>query len=499
MKTSLVMAAFVVASFLLGLWRDILIAWRFGSGWMADALFVALMLPVFFENILGIALRDAVIPHLQRARSQAASAIRDGLSRLQASVWLAALSVSLLVGLGARLLLEVLVPGWTALQVDEALLAFRLGAALIAIQTVLYFQTAILNVNGRFVLPMWRTLLFNAGGIAALLLWADSVAMVVAGMLIGQFVLLVAQQPVVRPPEPISGGGRSASPGTTHFLVHFAPLLIATGAQQACVVVERLLGSLLDEGSIAQLSFAFRISTIPLTLFSLTFVALFYPAFTAAWVKGDKEFLPRLLRQGWGMTMVFLVPAAVLLAAQPGAVVALLLERGQFDAAQTAATAPLLAIYGAGLPGLGMALLGGRVLLAQGRGRAFMITAIASALLTVGLDLLLYEALGTLGLALAFTIGGWAQALGMAVLIGRLMPDVLRWVVPLRWVLAAMVTLAVLEWLPSPSDVLSLLGLCVASLVLHFALVGMLGERDIFDRAFWQIAGGTASASRIAS
>lgn len=48
----------------------------------------------------------------------------------------------------------MLVPGWSASQIDAGLPAVRFAAAMIAVQSVLYFQAAVLNVGGRFVLPL---------------------------------------------------------------------------------------------------------------------------------------------------------------------------------------------------------------------------------------------------------------------------------------------------------------------------------------------------------
>ena len=73
MNVSLVILALTVASFLLGFLRDLFIARSFGLSWEADLIFVALILPLFFENFLGLALRDAMIPYLQKLRSQSQS------------------------------------------------------------------------------------------------------------------------------------------------------------------------------------------------------------------------------------------------------------------------------------------------------------------------------------------------------------------------------------------------------------------------------------------
>ena len=55
MNASLVILALTVASFLLGFLRDLFIAKSFGLSWEADLIFVALILPMFFENLALLA------------------------------------------------------------------------------------------------------------------------------------------------------------------------------------------------------------------------------------------------------------------------------------------------------------------------------------------------------------------------------------------------------------------------------------------------------------
>jgi murein biosynthesis integral membrane protein MurJ len=477
-------AALLVGSLLLGFIRDLLIAHELGAGLEADILFMALLLPVFFENLLGIALRDAIIPHLQQLRVRSAEMLATAVRRLYTGSLLAGIAITTVVAAGAGTWLSWLAPGWLPGQVAAGIPAFTLGAALIAVQTLLYCQTAFLNVEGRFVLPMWRTVLFNIGGIGALLWFGNSAAAILVGMLLGQILLLPLLHWKARP---LWGGLGSITLPRGHFVRGFLPVLAATALQQICVVAERLFASLMEAGSITQLSFAFRITTIPLTLYSLSVLAVLYPALARHCTEHDTTAAAALLRQGLGLTLVVLVPAAVMLAAVPGPIVSILLERGEFTATQTQATAPLLAAYATGLPAMGLSLLGGRTLLAQQGARALLATTLAAVIVTIALDALLYQELGATGLALALSAGAWVQTLLCGWIVHRRMAGGLSLWPLLRWLAAAVAVACSLAVLPLPAGPLGLVGYAFYVLVAHVAIVALLGERDLFTRAFWSL------------
>ena len=191
MNASLVILALTVASVLLGFLRDLFIAKAFGLSWEADLIFVALILPMFFENFLGLALRDAMIPYLQKLRSQS-EALFEAVSRwLYWRVMLMGVAVSAIAVVGSYWILNLLAPGWTDAQVASGQMVFCVGAALIAVQAVLYCQGALLNMDEVFILPMTRTVLLNAGAIVGILLFQPTGMVIFIGMLLPRYGLLI--------------------------------------------------------------------------------------------------------------------------------------------------------------------------------------------------------------------------------------------------------------------------------------------------------------------
>lgn len=488
MHASLGIAALLLISLVLGVVRDLLIAYELGAGGMADILFMALVLPVFFENILGVALRDAVIPYLQKLRSGSVATLADAVQRLYVGALGFGTAIALLIGVGASSWLALLAPGWSASQVETGVPSFAVGAALIAVQTVLYCQTAFMNIDGRFVLPMWRTVLFNIGGISALLVFARNSMAIVAGMFIGQLILMFVLHFQVRHLwKRTKSVTKEAMPG---FIWSFMPVLVATALLQLNVIAERLFASRMDEGSITLLSLSFRIATITLTLYTFSILAIIYTAIASRVAEGYSDAVVALVRQGLGFTLLFLVPAAVFLAMYPGPVIAFVFERGAFTTADSIAGTPILTAYACGLPAMGLALFGGRLLLAQHQMRAFLLTAAIATVVTIGLDALLYKGYGAVGLAVAYSVGCWIQVLisGWLLVRGGFSGG-LSYKSMLRWTAAAAAVVSFFAALPRPDGLAELVIYAFFVLIAHVAIVTALGERDWLSRGFWVLHG----------
>ena len=485
MNASLIILALTVASFLLGFLRDLFIAKAFGLSWEADLIFVALILPMFFEQFLGLALRDAMIPYLQKLRSQS-QALFETVSRwLYWRVMLMGAGVSAVAILSSYWILNALAPGWTDAQVLSGQLVFCVGALLVAVQAVLYCQGALLNMDEVFVLPMTRTVLLNAGAIIGILLFQPTGMVIFIGMLVPQLALIIVQHRRIRY---LRGGEKVDTTGHAGgFGLAFAPVLLAAGAQQGCILAERMFASFLDEGSITMLSFAFRIVTIPLTLYALSVLSVLFPRFVSSWSEDNFGEHASMIRKGLLATLLFLVPATVVLCSFPEPVVAVLLERGQFGPSQTEATASLVVLYALGLPAMGLALLWGRALLAQHQSRLFLVITLVSSALTVGLDALLYRQYGAEGLAIAFSSGAALQALFMGLYVYRASPAGLALGVLLRWIATAAAVATALHWLPTPHGLLQLCLYIVLVLCAFAVGVVVLGERDLFKPAYWSM------------
>ncbi|NHX27954.1 oligosaccharide flippase family protein, partial [Escherichia coli] len=128
-----------------------------------------------------------------------------------------------------------------------------------------------------------------------------------------------------------------------------APAALAGGVVQVNLLVGRQVASFFD-GAIAWLNYADRLYQLPLGVVGIAIGVVLLPELSRRLRAGDMVAGRDAFNRAAEMSMALTVPAAVALIAIPGPLIGVLFQRGAFDAADTAATAAAVAIYGAGLP-----------------------------------------------------------------------------------------------------------------------------------------------------
>lgn len=175
-------------------------------------------------------------------------------------------------------------------------------------------------------------------------------------------------------------------------------------AGQLSVMVDRNLLSRLPAGAIATLGFARNIYLLPFEVFvtGLTRVIITYFSWDAA--RGDTTSLKRDFSLSIRLAAFFMIPATVGLIVLRFPIICLLYERGEFTAADTAATARVLVCYAAGLFFEAAKFIAGRVFLSRQDTSFPVLMSLPSLAFSVGFDLLLIPVLGAAGVALAYTL-----------------------------------------------------------------------------------------------
>jgi len=216
-----------------------------------------------------------------------------------------------------------------------------------------------------------------------------------------------------------SGGAdprESVTPRLRRMAAWLPPLALASGVNYVNVTIERALAARLPEGSLAALTYAYRLLNFPVTLVVLTATTMLFPTLARHVARDDIPALEAMVVRALRLTLVIAVPCAALAVVLAEPAVRLLLERGAFTPESTRLTATALAWSAPGLVGLvGIQVLARAYHALQAIGRMTAIGVAVSAF-NVLLMLLLTHMLGLRGLAAAATIT--ATGLFVAMLLG---------------------------------------------------------------------------------
>lgn len=404
-----------LGSRVLGFLRDILMAAYLGAGPVAEAFLIAFSLPNMFRRFFAEgAFNMAFVPMFAKrveAGEDAEGFASDALSGLLAVL----LVLTALAHLAMPWLVYAMASGFAGdarfgLSVDYGRIAFPY---ILFISLTALFSGA-LNATGRFAAAAAAPVALNLVFIAAMLLaaragwdmgltlaWAVPVAGVVQLALTWWASVHAGLRLRLRRPR--------LTPELRRLAVIAAPALLAGGVVQINLIVGRQVASF-TEGAVAWLAYADRLYQLPLGVVGIAIGVVLLPDLSRRLRAGDEDGGQHAFSRATEFALALTLPAAVALVVVPGPIVSVLFERGAFDAADTAATALALAVYGAGLPAFVLQkVLQPLYYAREDTRRPFnyaVVAMLVNAALAVGLSL----AIGFIAAAIGTTLAGWVMA-----------------------------------------------------------------------------------------
>ncbi|MEM6708721.1 MAG: murein biosynthesis integral membrane protein MurJ [Pseudomonadota bacterium] len=482
-----VVAAMTGISRITGFLRDVLLSYLFGASALADAFFVAFKIPNFFRRLFAEgAFSQAFVPILARYRTGPRRELVAFAGRMFGNLGLAVLVVTALGWLGAEALVTVFAPGFRDEPERFALTAdlLRIVMPYLACISLVSLASSVLNAHDRFAIPAVTPVLLNLCMITAASIaifgYGDApltgVRILAWGVLIAGVLQLLLQVPSLRAirvlPAPRLSG---RDPGVRAVGRLLPPAVFAASVAQINSLIDTMLASTLQVGSISWLYYADRLLELPVGLVAVTLGTILLPNLSRLAASGDAIRFRSTLDWGIKMALVLSVPAAVALYQLALPIVATVFRYGAQTGLDSQMAALALQVFAAGLVGwVLIKVLAPGYFAHQDTRTPFRYGVAAVALNIVG-NLLLYKSMGHVGLALATAASGWLNA-GLLLYglkrIGRYQPGVD--VRNLAWrVLVATAAMALcLSLMPSP-DALWLEGSALERLSRLSLLVGV--------------------------
>jgi len=384
---------------------DIFIAGNFGTSWAADAYFLALVISVMVVELFVMAINAVFIPaYVEHKKSGAADAFFSAFLNVTVMISLAACAGIYLL---APLLIDLVAGGFTREGRALATALTRILLILVFTTPLAAFMSNRLNVHGRFFVPaLGRS--FNFIFIIVLLLAfkaALGIYSLAIGYVIGSVVFIAALGLLFRR-ERLGYSFKLDAPQARlkETGVLLMPLFVSAAVNYSGILYERSIAAGLPEGSIAALSYAFKLANVPSNLLIFGAMSVALPAFSRFAADGDMAGLAALLTKGMRLVSFVIVPtiAGMVILRRP--LVGLLFERGAFTTASTALTSTALLYYVFGLCGVASVMVMSRVFLALKEIKTMSVLGIVVVALNVILLVILTPALGFIGIPLAFSV-----------------------------------------------------------------------------------------------
>ena len=397
-----------------GFARDMMMAAYLGAGPVADAFNVAFSLPNMFRRFFAEgAFNMAFVPIFAKkleSGDDAQGFARDAFNGLAAVL----IVFSVLGTLAMPWLVWAMASGFAGTErFDLAVMFGQISFSYILFISLVALLSGALNAYGRFTeagfVPVLMNLMFIAAmGLAVWLGWDMGLTLAwtvpVTGVAQLAFTWVAAHRMGLR----FTPGLPRLSPDLKRLALIAAPAVLTGGVVQVNLLVGRQVASY-TEGAVSWLVYADRLYQLPLGVVAIAIGTVLLPDLSRRLRAGDAVGGRESFNRGTELALLLTLPAAVALMVIALPLTHVLYERGAFTAADTRATALVLAIYGAGLPAFVLHKVLQPLFYAREDSRSPFRYALWSMAVNVVFAVGMMPLIGFSAAALATTVAGWTM------------------------------------------------------------------------------------------
>lgn len=416
-RSAALMGIIILASKLLGLLRDILIAEAYGSTVAATAYETASKLPVtIFDFVLGGVVTSAFIPvynniSVKRGKS-------DAMGFAQSYFNLIVVITALITVIGeifAPALVSLIAPELVWSTASLAVSLTKIMFPMIIFVGIAFSFVGFLQSEGEYNIPAVISLVSNLIMVGYLLIFNDRFG--VFGLSVAMLIGWIAQA-AVQIPAVFKKGFRPsikaslATPDIIRALKNSVPILVATWTVPLCSLINTRLASGLDEGrAINALGYSYRLYIIIVGLFSFVATNLIFPRIAIAAAQGKSSEGDRLTRSSIKTLIFIIAPISVGVAVLAEPFISLVYERGTFTPYDTLITAEALRFYAVGMMFQAVSEVLTKAFFAVEKNRLPMLASLISMAFNVLVVILVGDKLGIGGIALITSLSSAANML----------------------------------------------------------------------------------------
>jgi putative peptidoglycan lipid II flippase len=405
-----------MASRILGVVRETVLAATFGAGTQMDAYNVAFRIPNLLRDLFAEgAMTAAFVPTFTRTLTQRGRDQAWRLGNLTINALVVVTGVFVVIGIiFAEPITRAIAPGFARIPGKLELTA-RLTQVMLPFLPMIAVAVAamgMLNALNRFFVPALAPAMFNVATIACALGLAplmprvglEPIVAIAIGTLLGGMGQILLQWPVLRKEgfryQPILD---FRDPDLRQAVRLMLPSTVGLGAVQINVLVNTYLASG-QPAAVSWLGYAFRLMYLPIGLFGVSIATAALPDISRHAVADDLAAIRRTVSRGLRMMMMLNVPATLglMVLAQP--IVSVLYERNRFGPADTVATAAALMCYAPGLVGYSAVKIAAPTFYSLRDSRTPVTVSVIAVAFNVCLNLMLVRVLGYRGLALGTSL-----------------------------------------------------------------------------------------------
>ncbi len=353
-KSATAMMMIAMLSKLLGLIRESVTAAYFGANYQTDAYKVAFEIPSILTGVIYAAITITFIPVYSELKSKTDEQRLYFVNNLFNIVLLITAVIAAFGIVFAPQLVRTVAPGFSGETFDLSVKLTSFLFPSIIFLAPAYLANGFLQANRSFAVPASMGIPLNLIIIISIFFfYGHGIEALTIGSLIA-----MASQFLIQLPFMLKAGFRFRpvldfkEPGLRRVLVLSVPVFISTAFSEISILIDKILASNLDVGSISVLDYANKVNGIANGIFFASVAIVFFPELS---LSSDNLYkFSKTITTGLKIVILISFPVMVGIWVLKLPIIQLLFERKEFNSSDAAITSTVLGLYSIGIIGSGL-------------------------------------------------------------------------------------------------------------------------------------------------
>ncbi|KMT21792.1 murein biosynthesis integral membrane protein MurJ [Clostridium cylindrosporum] len=408
-KTAILLMLATVLSKILGLFREIFLAYFYGITDVKSAYGIALSIPGTVFALIGAGIATGYIPIYSRIENEADT---EQANRFTSNIinftMLICTILVILVLIFPNPVVKLFAVAFEGKVLDITVTLTRFTIIGVYFTALVYIFSAYLNLKNTFIIPALVGIPMNICVLFSIALSSKTgIEVLGLGTLISIFVQVIFLLPFIK------------KTGYKHrfildkkdkylkkMIVLAVPVIIGISANQVNLIVDKNIASTLSIKAVGAIDYGMRLNGFVQGLFVMSIVTAMYPMISKMGSENNIDGLKDSLKEAIISVSLLVIPVSVLAMIFSEPVIKLLFERGKFNSSDTLITSGVLFFYSIGMIGYGLREVISKAFYSLHDTKTPMINAVVAVVINIILCIILSRFMGVNGLALATSIAG---------------------------------------------------------------------------------------------
>lgn len=353
LKATLIVSILVIICKLLGFAREAIIAAYYGANAETDAFFFAQGMPAsIFPSICNsISTAFTALYVKKKMDDKLTNGVRYASTMLGVTS-IIGIGLSLLGVILAQWLVPIFAPGFKGEQLTLSIHLTRMIMGAFFLTMLQYMLSAILNSNKLFYAAQVANIANNIVVIVITVLVGKDhnidilTVSVIVGLAINVFILVICCRAFISLKMQFADNFTDTIKKDTKELIKLSlPIVLGNSVIQVNTIVDKALGSLLEEGSLSALTYAGTINAMVTGIFIMSLSTVLYPTLAEEAAIGNMGEFGKKTINSLGMLSILLMFLSFFVLVDSKQIISIIFERGSFDAQAAKITGIVLAAY----------------------------------------------------------------------------------------------------------------------------------------------------------